>query len=339
MTSASEAELRPAVPAPAGRRDETGTGTTTAPPAWSALPLDDFGLAAEAVLAHLAAALPLPTWVVARVDGDEGVVLASSGNGAEGGRGTTFPFSTSLSGRLLVNGARAVPDVGALDAETTGDTTVGAYLGVPLCRPDGSRFGVLAGFAPEPVGPDLEDGLGLAELLARLLAGLLAMVVRAEAQAREHDRADASEMHDGVTGLGDRRYFEQVLAAEESRCRRYGDRAAVVVIELEEHDYLAAAEGPAAVQVLLRRAARVLRTESRDEDLVARVAPGAFAVLSIGADADGAEVFAARLEEALVQNEVAAAIRVRARDPREGLHAAWAAVAPVSEPLEADGPA
>jgi diguanylate cyclase (GGDEF)-like protein len=339
VTSASEAELRPAVPAQAGPRDETDAATTTAPPAWSAPPLDDFGLAAEAVLAHLASALPLPTWVVARVDGDEGVVLASSGTGHDVGRGATFAFSGSLSARLLGNGPRAVPDVGALDAEAAGDTTVGAYLGVPLCRPDGSRFGVLAGFAPEPVRRELEDGLALAELLARLLSGLLAVVVRAETEARQHDRADASEMHDGVTGLGDRRYFEQVLAAEESRCRRYGDRAAVVAVELEEHDYLAAAEGPAAVQVLLRRAARVLRTESRDEDLVARVAPGTFAVLSIGADASGAEVFAARLEEALVQNEVTATIRVRARDPREGLHAAWAAVAPVSEPLEADGPA
>ncbi|HEY7137669.1 MAG TPA: diguanylate cyclase [Acidimicrobiia bacterium] len=339
MTSASEAELRPALPARAGGRDGTDAGAATLPSPDSVPPLDDFELAAEAVLAHLAAALPLRDWVVARVDGDEGVVLASTGSGRDVARGTTFRFSGSLSARLLADGPRAVHDLHGLDIDTTGDTTVGAYLGVPLCRSDGTRFGVLAGFGPEPLGAELVDGLPLAELLARLLAGLLAVVVRAEAEARRHDRADASEMHDGVTGLGDRRYFEQVLAAEESRCRRYGDRAAVVAIELEEHDYIAAAAGPAAVQVLLRRAARVLRTESRDEDLVARVAPGTFAVLSIGADAEGAEAFAARLEEALVQNEVAAAIRVRARDPREGLHAAWAAVAPDSEPLDERGPA
>ncbi|MGZ4133467.1 MAG: GGDEF domain-containing protein [Actinomycetota bacterium] len=204
-----------------------------------------------------------------------------------------------------------------------GDGRVAAYLGVALCRPDGTLFGVLTGVTTERSEAELRDALALAELVARLLGGLLAAGLQAATDAREHDRAGAREQHDGVTGLADRSHWDRVLAGEESRCRRYGDRAAIVVIELEEHGTLEAAQGPEQAQILLRRTARVLRNVCREEDLVARVAPGTFAVLSVGADGDGAAAFVDRLAEQLAANDVRASVRFRARDPRLGLHAAW----------------
>jgi diguanylate cyclase len=296
-------------------------------PGWSVPPLDDFGRAVEAVLGYLAQTLPLPTWVVVRVDGEDAVVLGVAGDSAEPVAGSTVRWADSISARMVSTGLRVAPataDVEALRAlPSVRDGRVGAYMGVPICRPDGTLFGVLAGIAPRPGPDDLAVHLPVVELLGGLLGGLLAGGLRAATHAREVERVEIEEMYDGVTGLGDRRYWDRVVTAEESRCRRYGDAAAVIVLELDDYGRIADDHGPDATQVLVRRAARVLRTHSREEDVIAHVGPSTFAVLSVGADAHGAATFAGRLQTQLAANAVQATLRYRARDPRHGLEEAW----------------
>ncbi|MBV8950112.1 MAG: hypothetical protein JOZ99_04500, partial [Actinobacteria bacterium] len=171
------------------------------------------------MLTHLAATLPLRTWVLARVDGDEVLVLAAAGDGAAASRGSAFRWSGSLSAGMVEAGVRAAPslaDVPALrDAVPVRDGSVGAYLGVPVCRPDGTMWGVLAGVAPGPVAVDLDEHTPTVELFARLLGGILAAGLRAAAGDREHDRRRIADMHDPITGLGDRDFWDRVLGAEE----------------------------------------------------------------------------------------------------------------------------
>jgi diguanylate cyclase len=293
-------------------------------PGWSVAPLTDFGAAVRGVLEHLSSTLPLPTWVFVRVDGDKGLVLGAAGE-ERPEPGSTFHWAESLSAHMVRQGCRvatSVPDLDAYqDVPVVRAGQVGAYLGVPVCRADGTLFGALVGASPVPVPEDLAEHLPVVELLGRLLGGLLAADLRAAVRAREVQRVQVQEMYDPVTGLGDRRYWDQVVAAEESRCRRYGDHAAVIVLELEDYDAIGEQDADA-TQVLLRRAARVLRTHCREEDLVARVAPSMFAILSVGADADGAAALVERLQVALAEN-VAATLRYQARDPRRGLIEAW----------------
>jgi diguanylate cyclase (GGDEF)-like protein len=293
----------------------------------SVAPRPDFGDAVDSVLGHLAATLPLATWVLARVDGDEAVVLAVAGDPNGLTTGSTFRWGDSLSARMVSDGPRVATSTLDVDAyrgvSAVRDGRVAAYLGVPICRSDGTLFGVLAGVDARPAPEDLVDHLPAVELLGGLLGSLLAADLRAAADAREIERVQVNEMYDAVTGLGDRHYWDHVVAAEESRCRRYGDHAAVVVLELDDYERIASEHGADATQVLLRRAGRVLRTQCREEDRVARVAPAEFAVLSIGADADGAAALVERLESLLTDNGVAATLRYSARNPQRGLKDAW----------------
>ncbi|MGZ4133466.1 MAG: hypothetical protein ACXVWF_10480, partial [Actinomycetota bacterium] len=71
----------------------SGRGAMAVLPGWSSPPLDDFGLAAEAVLAHLASVLPLTAWTLARLDGADAVVLAALGGDADLSAGATFPWA------------------------------------------------------------------------------------------------------------------------------------------------------------------------------------------------------------------------------------------------------
>jgi diguanylate cyclase (GGDEF)-like protein len=279
------------------------------------------------VLRHLAATLPLSTWVLARVDGDQAVVLAVTGDSQGVTTGSTFRWADSLSARMVSDGPRVATstvDVDAYhDVPAVRDGRVAAYLGVPMFRADGTLFGVLAGVAARPAPEDLVAHLPAVELLGGLLASVLAADLRAAADARELERVQVNEMYDAVTGLGDRRYWDRVVAAEESRCRRYGDHAAIVVLELDDYERIAGEHGADETQVLLRRAGRVLRTQCREEDLIARVAPATFAVLSVGADAEGAAALVERLESQLTDNGVTATLRYSARNPQRGLEDAW----------------
>lgn len=301
-------------------------------PGWAPPRFEDFADACDAVLAHLRATLPLETWVVARVDGDDAVVLAALDDAGRVAPGDTFSWTASISARMVAGrGPRAVPSIAAHEpyraAPAARDHEVAAYLGVPLLRADGTLFGVVAGTSRQPADASIAEAVALVELLARLLSAQLSAELRESEAARSVDRARATEMHDGVTGVGNATYWDRILVSEESRCRRYGDRAAVLVVELADYDALLASEGPDAADVILRRAARVLRTECRQEDVVARLGGATFAVLSVGADEDGAAALAARIEDQLAATGTLASVGVAARDARTGLHAAWNAAA------------
>ncbi len=299
-------------------------------PGWSVSPPQDFEQAVEAVLAHLASEV-LSTWMLVRAEGEEGLVLSVAGDAACVTPGSTFRWADSMSARMVREGPNAAGSTAAVesyrDVPWVLDGRVGAFLGVPICRTDGTLFGVLAGIAPRAVNDDLASHVPVVELLGRLLGALLSADLRETVDARQVERVQVNDMYDSVTGLGDRTYWDRVIAAEEARCRRYGDHAAVVVLELDDYDDIVSEHGTDAAQVLLRRAARVLRTQCREEDVIARVAPGMFGVLSVGADADGAAMLTGRLQTQLDDNAVHATLRFRARDPLHGLAHAWRSAA------------
>ena len=263
-------------------------------PGWSVPPLDDFGRAVEAVLGYLAQTLPLPTWVVVRVDGEDAVVLGVAGDSAEPVAGSTVRWADSISARMVTTGLRVAPataDVEALRAlPSVRDGRVGAYVGVPICRPDGISSACSLGSTLR-LGPehDLAVHLPVVELLGGLLGGLLAGGLRAATHAREVERVEIEEMYDGVTGLGDRRYWDrggdcrgEPLPAVLRRCWVAG-RGAAELDDSRAHSRRPRVRTPP--RCSYRRAARILRTHSREEDVIARVGPSTFAVLSVGADA------------------------------------------------------
>jgi diguanylate cyclase (GGDEF)-like protein/PAS domain S-box-containing protein len=105
--------------------------------------------------------------------------------------------------------------------------------------------------------------------------------------------------HDFVTGLLNRRRFEDALAHETERVARYGAPGAVLLIDLDNFKDVNDSFGHRAGDDVLKGVAGLLRLRLRQTDVLARIGGDEFAVLLPGADADQAAVVADELVKAL----------------------------------------
>jgi diguanylate cyclase (GGDEF)-like protein len=96
------------------------------------------------------------------------------------------------------------------------------------------------------------------------------------------------------TELPDRAGYEERLAIEAERARRYRYPLALVLIELEGLDAVAEQGGEPAVEDVLHEVAQVLNG-SRFADEAFRIGAGEFAILLPHTDLAGAEAAAARM--------------------------------------------
>jgi diguanylate cyclase (GGDEF)-like protein len=105
--------------------------------------------------------------------------------------------------------------------------------------------------------------------------------------------------HDVLTGLYNRAYFEEERARLE-RSRRYP--VSILVADLDKLKPVNDTHGHEAGDDLLRRAAEVLRSAFRSEDVVARVGGDEFAILMPGTGAAAAEEALVRVEKLIPLN-------------------------------------
>ena len=98
--------------------------------------------------------------------------------------------------------------------------------------------------------------------------------------------------HDFLTGLFNRRRFQEELAREVERRSRYGAKGAVLMIDLDNFKNVNDAFGHKAGDDLLRGVAGALRHRMRQTDVLARVGGDEFAILLPEADADQAQIVA-----------------------------------------------
>ncbi|KFN50453.1 diguanylate cyclase domain-containing protein [Arenimonas composti] len=113
---------------------------------------------------------------------------------------------------------------------------------------------------------------------------------------------------DGLTGLANRRHFDERLAAASARSRRSGAPLALLYLDVDHFKQINDGHGHAAGDAVLREFARRLRTNVREGDLVARIGGDEFVVLVEGPDGLAAvEAMAAKLLPALTAPMVVAA--------------------------------
>ena len=105
--------------------------------------------------------------------------------------------------------------------------------------------------------------------------------------------------HDFLTGLFNRRHFEQELARETERVARYGDPGAVMVIDIDNFKDVNDTFGHKAGDDVLKGVGALLRQRLRQTDIVARVGGDEFAVLLPQTAADHAQVVADEMVKAL----------------------------------------
>jgi diguanylate cyclase (GGDEF)-like protein len=112
----------------------------------------------------------------------------------------------------------------------------------------------------------------------RLLFGAARETATALERATTLREAEAQATTDALTGLPNRRYFEE-FSGLLARRRRSGDAVAALMIDIDHFKRLNEAYGHPVGDAVLRRVARAIATTVREEDVPARVGGEEFAVL------------------------------------------------------------
>jgi diguanylate cyclase (GGDEF)-like protein len=150
-------------------------------------------------------------------------------------------------------------------------------------------------------------GLGVAMIRVRALkqrGRTLAALVQERTRELDAANQELARMArvDGLTGIANRRHFEEFFGREWRRCRRHGDPISVIMIDIDEFKKYNDHYGHQAGDGCLRTVARIAgRTVRRPGDLVARYGGEEFVVVLSGASEEGALGLAEKIRAELFQ--------------------------------------
>jgi diguanylate cyclase (GGDEF)-like protein/PAS domain S-box-containing protein len=105
--------------------------------------------------------------------------------------------------------------------------------------------------------------------------------------------------HDALTGLFNRRRFEEDIERELARARRNRAGGALLAIDLDNFKSVNDSLGHSAGDELIKRASELFRSRLRTTDLIARLGGDEFAVMLPGVDTEGARLVATGLLQAI----------------------------------------
>ena len=172
----------------------------------------------------------------------------------------------------------------------------------------GAAYAIVLGVGPRAVEPAIIAWLsvfGTAVVLGAVVVGLVSVL-----------RSTARE--DSLTGLANRRMWDERLDAELERAARSGTALSVVMVDLDSFKAVNDAGGHEAGDRLLQDLARAWRGVVRaGGDFLARLGGDEFGLLAPGSDEIGARALAKRLADALPQG-VSASVGVATWDRAEG---------------------
>jgi diguanylate cyclase (GGDEF)-like protein len=132
-------------------------------------------------------------------------------------------------------------------------------------------------------------------LAAPLLSAWLVQLMFQLESARRQQGANVA--HDVMTGTPTRRHFMQLAEREWSRCRRYGEDGALLLVEADHFHQVRASQGAACGDALLRDITRHAARTLRHSDLLARYASDTLIVFLPNTDPLGALDVAERMRE------------------------------------------
>jgi diguanylate cyclase (GGDEF)-like protein len=115
-----------------------------------------------------------------------------------------------------------------------------------------------------------------------------------ELDLRRHDAS-----HDPLTGLQNRRSFEELFSQATSQSRRYGWPFALVLMDLDGFKTVNDRWGHAEGDRVLRMVGGFLRAALRSGDFAARIGGDEFALLVANAGADAAETLTERVRRSM----------------------------------------
>lgn len=110
--------------------------------------------------------------------------------------------------------------------------------------------------------------------------------------------------HDALTGTRNRRRFERDVNEQVGRARRYGEQAALLLIDVDGFKQINDAHGHKAGDRVLKEIAAALRGRLRETDVLARIGGDEFAVLLAYASAEQAQAVAQDLRRVIRESDI-----------------------------------
>jgi diguanylate cyclase (GGDEF)-like protein len=214
----------------------------------------------------------------------------------------------------FAGGAFHVPDLAAAATTALPDEVDTALIerGKPVAGPDlprdeaatapiriADRTWLLLVRDPDRPGVDLPVMIAIVGLA---LAALLAALVLVWSRNERMQELAVQASQDPLTGLKNRRRFEEDLRTELARSHRYGIAGALLMLDLDHFKQVNDTLGHPAGDRVLAEIAAVLRGRARETDVLARIGGDEFAVVLPRCELEEAEA---------VAGEIATAIRER----------------------------
>lgn len=221
---------------------------------------------------------------VALVEGDELVCRAATERRAIGARqpraGSFAGACVSERATLRADDVTREPRVDAATRERIGR---GALACVPLLYGE-SAVGAIEVAASRALSDDDVE-------VMRLFGQVVAIALH---RAYTYPRPRLDNTTDPITGLGNKRAYDERLAAELTRNARYGHSFSLAMLDLNGIEAAIDRQGQAAGDEAVREIANILRSNTRVIDGVFRVAADDFALVMPGTSLEGARVVAER---------------------------------------------
>ena len=119
---------------------------------------------------------------------------------------------------------------------------------------------------------------------------------------RLHEQIRELTIKDGLTGVFNRRYFDNYLPREFLRCRRYKRNLSLLYVDLDHFKKINDAHGHPAGDAVLKHVADLLVKELRNVDMVVRLGGDEFAVIMPDVGPGGAKIVASRLFKSITES-------------------------------------
>lgn len=136
------------------------------------------------------------------------------------------------------------------------------------------------------------------ELMVRIKAGQRVITLEREL-ALKNKRLDELAKIDGLTGLWNRRSFDEDLLHRHDQSRRFGHAYSLAMVDIDHFKAYNDLLGHEAGDTALREVARALRDGTRSIDRVYRYGGEEFVVLLLETKAEGARVLGERLRQSV----------------------------------------
>jgi diguanylate cyclase (GGDEF)-like protein/putative nucleotidyltransferase with HDIG domain len=239
--------------------------------------------------------VPFDTCVVYLHDDAKGYATAHhvAGKNAELLAGRCILPGEGVTGFAIANRSainQLHPSLDFAKLKTNLDPEYRAMASLPLFKDD-NLLGALSVYSAE-MDQYSDDHMRLLETVTRLASDALA-------NAMHHAEAESNALTDPLTGLPNARYLTLRFEEEAARARRTGRPFQLLMLDLDEFKFVNDTFGHKAGDKMLREMARIINTQLREYDFLARYAGDEFVAIVQELVGSQAEDLRQRIEDAV----------------------------------------